>query len=105
MRPKRFWTELNHVARDGRADQALAQQLAPRAPDRPCRAGLARKKTRGSTRRRCGSVCPAVRRGAEPWAAALTMTVVPLMQRASIAIRVDRSIDVYADAAGSACAR
>ncbi|MGQ0533174.1 MAG: TraB/GumN family protein [Caulobacteraceae bacterium] len=96
------WTELIMSPEADAQTQVLAQQLGRAPPGRPLSSWLnaeENERLNGATAR-IGLPAGALE-GLQPWAAALTLTVVPLMQAGfDPQSSVDRSIDAYADAAG-----
>jgi uncharacterized protein YbaP (TraB family) len=96
------WTELIMSSEADARAQALAVQFGRAPPARPLSSWLSEDENArlNAATARIGLPDGALE-GLQPWAAALTLTVVPLM-RAGFDPQsgVDRSLDAYADAAG-----
>ncbi|MEZ5957197.1 MAG: TraB/GumN family protein [Hyphomonadaceae bacterium] len=97
-----IWTELLMNPETDQQTQALALRLGAAEPGRPLSSWLTPEENAAlnavTTRLRMpqGALEPF-----QPWMAALTLTVVPLLQAGyDPASGVDRSVDAYADAAG-----
>lgn len=97
-----IWTELLMNPETDQQTQVLAMRLGAAAPGRPLSSWLTPEENAAlnavTTRLRMphGALEPL-----QPWMAALTLTLVPLLQAGyDPASGVDRSIDAYADAAG-----
>lgn len=96
------WTELIMSPETDAEAQALAQQLGRAPPGRPLSSWLSEEENArlSAATSRVGLPDGALE-GLQPWAAGLTLTVVPLMRAGfDPQSSVDRSIDIYADAAG-----
>lgn len=96
------WTELLMTPETDRQTQMLAMQLGAAEPGRPLSSWLTpdENASLNAVTARLGLPQGALE-GYKPWMAGLTLTLLPLIQAGyDPASGVDRSIDVYADAAG-----
>lgn len=96
------WTEIEiSPAADAQAQQ-LAMQLGAAAPGRPLSSWLSAEENTqlGAALTRMGIPAAALE-GQEPWIAALTLSVVPMMQAGyDPASGVDRQVDAFAETGG-----
>lgn len=97
-----IWTELLMNPEADQQTQALAMQLGAAEPERPLSSWLTPEENTSlsAVTTRLGMPTGALE-PYKPWLAALTLTIVPLLQAGyDPASGVDRSIDAYGDAAG-----
>lgn len=97
-----IWTELLMNPETDQQTQALAMRLGAATPGRPLSSWLTPEENTAlnAVTTRLGMPQGALE-PLQPWMASLTLTLVPLLQAGyDPASGVDRSIDVYADAAG-----
>ena len=97
-----IWTELLMNPETDQQTQALAMRLGAATPGRPLSSWLSPEENSAlnAVTTRFGMPQGALE-PLQPWMASLTLTLVPLLQAGyDPASGVDRSIDVYADAAG-----
>lgn len=97
-----IWTELLMNPETDQQTQALAMRLGAATPGRPLSSWLTPEENAAlnAVTTRFGMPQGALE-PLQPWMASLTLTLVPLLQAGyDPASGVDRSIDVYADAAG-----
>ena len=98
-----IWTELLMNPETDQQTQALAMRLGAATPGRPLSSWLSPEENSAlnAVTTRFGMPQGALE-PLQPWMASLTLTLVPLLQAGyDPASGVDRSIDVYADAAGT----
>ncbi|WP_167755646.1 TraB/GumN family protein [Vitreimonas flagellata] len=96
------WTEIEiSPAADAQAQQ-LAMQLGAAAPGRPLSSWLSAEENAQLAAALTGMGIPAAAlEGQEPWIAALTLSVVPMMQAGfDPTSGVDRQVDVFAETGG-----
>ncbi|MEZ5960041.1 MAG: TraB/GumN family protein [Hyphomonadaceae bacterium] len=97
-----IWTELLMTPETDRETQALAMRLGAAEPGRPLSSWLTPEENASlnAVTTRLG-LPPGALEPLKPWMAALTLTIVPLVQAGyDPESGVDRSIDAYADNAG-----
>jgi hypothetical protein len=97
-----IWTELEMSPENDARVQALAQTAGAAPPDRPLSSWLSPEENErlNALTRRLGLPDGALE-GLQPWTAALTLTLIPVLQAGyNPASGVDRAVDAYGDANG-----